>query len=111
MVEIESNTMSDFLSLTPPSLQLVNPFMEKLETLRFSMEREEWREFAKTDSAVLQWRQFLCKDPYTKWGFEKPRGYAGDAALMDLAYGHPTIKTLLDNACDAGREIYKYLNP
>lgn len=34
---------------------------------------------------------FALQDPYTRRGYEKPRGYAGDAVLLDYVYGTTSI--------------------
>lgn len=33
------------------------------------------------------WFALLHQDPFTRRGFEKPRGYGGDAILIDYMYG------------------------
>ena len=35
--------------------------------------------------------RLLHQDPFTRWSFEKPRGYSGDAQLLDFIYRHPTV--------------------
>jgi SAM-dependent methyltransferase len=45
-------------------------------------------------------------DPYTRWGLVKPRGYPGDATLMDFAYGHPSVKAHIANAGAPAAKIY-----
>ena len=50
----------------------------------------------------------LQQDPFTQWSVAKPRGYAGDAVLMDLVYGHPSIEPLLAEASELGRSIFSY---
>lgn len=39
------------------------------------------------DADFIEIRQLTHQDPYTYRGFKKPRGYAGDAVLLDFIYG------------------------
>lgn len=50
---------------------------------------------------------FFLQDPFTKWSFTKPRGYSGDAHLLDFIYGHPSVENDLAKASDLGRQLYK----
>lgn len=71
-------------------------------------------------SSDLEWDEYkvLCRnhpvcrmlheDPFTKRAFDKPRGYAGDAVLLDYIYGQDDGKPLPENTTDLGREIFKY---
>lgn len=53
----------------------------------------------------------LChEDPFTRWSFEKPRGYSGDAGLLDFIYAHPSVQPLLDAASPLGKEIHGYVS-
>ena len=51
---------------------------------------------------------YLHQDPFTSWSFEKPRGYSGDAQLLDFIYGHPSVAPLVAAATPLGRAIYDY---
>lgn len=50
----------------------------------------------------------LQQDPFTNWSVTKPRGYAGDAVLMDLVYGHPSVQSLIAETSDLGRSIFSF---
>ncbi len=94
-----------FDGVTPDS---VADFMLDIERQRKSMNPDEWRNHVSSDTALCKWRYLLSHDPYTKWGLIKPRGYAGDATLMDFAYKHPSVSQYVDNAGDLGKQIYKH---
>ncbi|MBB3454884.1 SAM-dependent methyltransferase [Rhizobium sp. BK313] len=51
---------------------------------------------------------FLFQDPFTRWSFDKPRGYSGDAHLLDFIYGHSKVETEIAASTDLGRTIYEY---
>ncbi len=48
----------------------------------------------------------LHQDPYTCYGFHKPRGYAGDAVLLDFIYGGGPSAPLVESASGMGSAIY-----
>lgn len=51
---------------------------------------------------------YFHNDPFTRWSFEKPRGYSGDASLIDFIYGHPDIAADVERATPLGRTLYEY---
>jgi hypothetical protein len=71
-------------------------------------EPESWPEYAR---ACLQEPvcQLLYQDPFTYRAFAKPRGYAGDAVMMDYIYGLGEAKEAVSGATPLGRKIFKYL--
>jgi SAM-dependent methyltransferase len=52
--------------------------------------------------------EYLMEDPFTRWSFQKPRGYSGDASLLDIYYKHHSAKELVALSSPLGREIYAY---
>ncbi len=48
------------------------------------------------------------EDPFTRWSFEKPRGYSGDAGLLDFIYGHPSVQPMLDAASPMGKAVHAF---
>ena len=49
----------------------------------------------------------LLQDPFSRWSFEKPRGYSGDAHLLDFIYGHTDVQEeLFSRTTPLGRSIY-----
>ncbi|WP_313615356.1 class I SAM-dependent methyltransferase [Rhizobium sp.] len=51
---------------------------------------------------------YFLEDPFTRWSFEKPRGYSGDAQLLDFIYGHDSVADLVKNATPLGAALYDY---
>ncbi|MBC8129751.1 MAG: class I SAM-dependent methyltransferase [Rhizobiaceae bacterium] len=53
-------------------------------------------------------REHLFQDPFTRWSFDKPRGYSGDAHLLDFIYGCEAVASSVEDSTPLGREIYAY---
>lgn len=51
---------------------------------------------------------FFLEDPFTHWSFTKPRGYSGDAGLLDFIYGHPSVEPQIRKASKTGRALFEY---
>jgi len=49
--------------------------------------------------------RILLEDPFTRWSFEKPRGYSGDAHLLDFVYGHPNVEDAISGATPFGQSL------
>jgi extracellular factor (EF) 3-hydroxypalmitic acid methyl ester biosynthesis protein len=64
---------------------------------------EEWREFVVSEVWTHPIRTVVHEDPMTRRVFSKPRGYPGDAVMLDYIYGlpHPEI----DRASERGERI------
>ena len=50
--------------------------------------------------------EFFHQDPFTRWSFEKPRGYSGDAHLLDFIYGDPSVDEEVAGASPLGKALY-----
>lgn len=100
--------MHDLAPFPVPGEEQVPDFMTALERTRGLLAPDAWKVFVKTSAVVRAWRYFLCLDPYTRWGLIKPRGYPGDATLMDFAYGHDSIREHVAHAGAVGQQIYAH---
>jgi extracellular factor (EF) 3-hydroxypalmitic acid methyl ester biosynthesis protein len=54
-------------------------------------------------------RSLLHQDPFTYRAFAKPRGYAGDAVMMDYIYGLGKANPAARDASPLGRAIFQYM--
>ncbi|ARO31553.1 SAM-dependent methyltransferase protein [Rhizobium sp. NXC14] len=52
--------------------------------------------------------KILQQCPFTRWSFEKPRGYSGDASLIDFIYGHPAVAEEVARSTLLGLDIFEY---
>lgn len=58
-----------------------------LSQLKREARDEDWQQFASRDWQAHPVKSLVHQDPLTRRAFEKPRGYAGDAELIDFIYG------------------------
>ena len=72
-----------------PALDVaVGTLIERLGSLRAATPRTEWRTFGDDARCRHPICEILREDPFTLRAIEKPRGYAGDAKMIDFVYGH-----------------------
>jgi extracellular factor (EF) 3-hydroxypalmitic acid methyl ester biosynthesis protein len=57
--------------------------LEGLHKVRSALPREDWQRFCKDVVSNHGLRDVIHQDPFTLHSVRKPRGYAGDAALLD----------------------------
>lgn len=69
-------------------------------------EPESWGEYAR-ESRNHPLCALLHQDPFTLRAFAKPRGYAGDAVMMDYIYGLGEYEHAARNATPLGQAIFE----
>lgn len=79
--------------------------LESLRSMRASMTNDEWKDYTTRVSMNHPIRSLLLEDPFTRRAAEKPRGYAGDAVMIDYIYGHYR----LNGTSPRGKAILDYL--
>lgn len=67
----------------------------------------EWRDFVRLCMAHPI-REFVHQDPFTAHAFNKPRGYAGDAELLDFIYGVDEGQGPPEGTSDMGQRVFRY---
>jgi len=68
-------------------IQGMSELITGLHGIRRRVPADEWSDFARQGCLAHPIKSLLHQDPMTRRAFEKPRGYAGDAELLDLIYG------------------------
>jgi SAM-dependent methyltransferase len=79
-----------------------------LKSLRQVATPRAWETFCRTECIAHPVRYLVHQDPLTERAFFKPRGYPGDAVVLDLFYGAEGVEPYVDDATPLGREIYNY---
>jgi SAM-dependent methyltransferase len=67
--------------------------LQGLHEIRRDIPRDEWRQFCKETVPNHHLAKMIHQDPFTLHSVRKPRGYPGDAALLDFIYGRRTAPT------------------
>lgn len=122
---MQTLTNTAFTSTAPvlsykPELDIVNeqlltgriagPLDELFQDLldRREQEPQDWAAYAQSclGHPVCD---LLHQDPFTYRAFAKPRGYAGDAVMMDYIYGLGEATRAAREATPLGRAIFQYM--
>jgi len=76
-----------------------------LRSTRTALSPRDWRNFVKTfrEHHLLP---ALLEDPFTSRSYRRPRGYSGDAVLIDLIYGGGEGEPLVERATNLGKRLY-----
>lgn len=90
-----------------PAGQIVDRLAGDLHSIRTTSGPDIWRELIPVAQAHPV-AEFLLQDPFTQWSHDKPRGYSGDASLLDIYYKHPAANEFIASCTPLGQEIYAY---
>ena len=76
-----------------------------LRALRDSYPTDRWQWFAQSECLRHPIRRVVHQDPFTRRSFDKPRGYPGDAGILDLVYGVAPVPA---GTTALGSEVYSF---
>ena len=103
------NTVYEGLRESGGDQELVNRCMDDLFDGLQAFRRvggEEWRGMV-ASARLHELNDLVLEDPFTRRAFTKPRGYAGDAEMMDFIYGREE-QWPEPEATPIGRAIFRY---
>lgn len=84
---------------------LMDELTWELRGWRRELEVEHWKGLV-TRLRDHRLRGFVHQCPFTRWSFAKPRGYPGDASLLDFIYGEPEAADHIKAATELGQSIF-----
>jgi len=87
--------------------ETIDEMNRELTNWRFEAPGEMWREIVR-DCREHPIAGLIHDDLFTSWSFRKPRGYPGDATLLDFIYQHDDARPLLQAVSARGQAIYAY---
>lgn len=64
----------------------MNRLFLELRKIKNNYSDQEWQDFSQKYCLLHPLKELLHQDPFTFYSYQKPRGYAGDAALLDYIY-------------------------
>jgi extracellular factor (EF) 3-hydroxypalmitic acid methyl ester biosynthesis protein len=88
--------------------QVMRDVEAALQTVRTQVPAEDWKSSIVPDVRRHSIMDFLLQDPFTRRSFQKPRGYPGDAELLDMAYLEPDAAHTSAEVSALGRQIFEY---
>ncbi|MFQ5630907.1 MAG: hypothetical protein ACE5I1_19220, partial [bacterium] len=77
-----------------------------LRELRLKQGENKWDQIVQTELLSHPVKEVVHLDPITQRSFLKPRGYPGDAVLLDMIYDHPSV--CLDKFSETGKKICEF---
>jgi extracellular factor (EF) 3-hydroxypalmitic acid methyl ester biosynthesis protein len=78
-----------------------------LDWCRISLPPDRWREYCRTVRREGVLMDLLLQSPFTQRAYRKPRGYPGDAVLIDYIYGCADCLED-DSVSEPGRQIFSW---
>jgi extracellular factor (EF) 3-hydroxypalmitic acid methyl ester biosynthesis protein len=76
-----------------------------LELLKANFAPETWREAVVPTARSHAIGRLIHECPFTRHSFLRPRGYPGDAGLIDFVYRHEATRAAVEAATEAGRAV------
>ncbi len=98
--------IQQFVSGVEPSMTVAR-LARSLHDMRRALHPAVWDEIVPMAQSHPV-AEYLLQDPLTAWSFAKPRGYSGDAHLLDFIYGRPEVQADIASASKLGRGIYNH---
>lgn len=80
----------------------IKDLFDELSVLVSTVESGQWSDELITVAREHEIFQLIMECPFTSHSFKRPRGYPGDAALLDIIYQHPSSREAIEASSELG---------
>lgn len=88
--------------------EAMKSLVSELQRIRDAVSMEAWKGYATITCRHHPIMELLHQDPFTRRAFTKPRGYAGDASMVDFMYAVEDGLPTLEGISELGKRINHY---
>ncbi|SFG76385.1 hypothetical protein SAMN05192565_11084 [Methylobacterium gossipiicola] len=102
--------LTDIANLASPGnyTALADTLIDLLALLKETFSDRTWHGAVLPAARAHTVAQLVHECPFTSHSFTKPRGYPGDAGLIDFVYRHPAARPAQEAATAAGRTVMAF---
>jgi extracellular factor (EF) 3-hydroxypalmitic acid methyl ester biosynthesis protein len=102
--------LSDLVSLAAPGdySAMTDALIDLLGLLKETFSDQTWRDAVLPAARQHPIANLIHECPFTRHSFTRPRGYPGDAGLIDFVYRHPATRPAQEAATEAGRTVMAF---
>src|SRR5436190_566275 len=105
---ILDQTLSELREAGAPVAKPIVTFIGHLNEMRGHTPRATFQRWANAEARRHPLYPVLLEDPFVRHSAARPRGYPGDAELLDYIYESANVRPMLDGATELGRRLYDY---
>lgn len=105
-----NRALANVVSLALPEdyTAMTDRLIDLLSLLKETFSDKTWREAVLPAARSHAVASLIHECPFTRHSFSRPRGYPGDAGLIDFVYRHPAARAAQEAATEAGRTVMAF---